>query len=62
MYKKCIEKKDAVVLGAHHEKCIRQPVQIVGKNVKFRLNQMVQNLSTVGTAINSTDQRDFSKK
>jgi hypothetical protein len=62
MYKKCIEKKDAAVLGAHQEKCIRQPVQIVEKNVKFRLNQMVQNLFTVGTAINSTDQRDFSKK
>jgi hypothetical protein len=62
MYKKCLEKKDAVVLGAHHEKCIRRPVQIVGKNVKFRLNQMVQNLYTVGTATNNTDQRDFNKR
>ena len=52
----------AVVLKAHHEKCTRPPVQIVGKNVKFRLNQMVQNLYTVGTATNNTDQRDFSKK
>jgi hypothetical protein len=60
--KKCLETKDAVVLGAHHEKCIRRPVQIVGKNVKFRLNQMVQNLYTVGTAIKNTDQRDFSKR
>lgn len=60
--KKCIETKDAVVLGAHHEKCIRRPVQIVGKNVKFHLNRMVQNQYTVGTAINNTDQRDFSKE
>lgn len=63
MYKKCIEKVVAVVvLGAHHEKCIRRPVQIVGKNVKFLLNRMVQNLCTVGTAIKNTDQRDFSKR
>jgi hypothetical protein len=61
-YKKCIETKDAVVLVAHHEKCIKRPVQIVEKNVKFRLNRMVQNLYTVGTAINNTDQKDFSKK
>ena len=54
--------KDAAVLAAHQEKCIRQPVQIVEKNVKFRLNQMVQNLSTVEIAINNTDQKDFSKK
>ncbi len=47
---------------AHQEKCIKQPVQIVEKNVKFRLNQMVQNLSTVEIAINNTDQKDFSKK
>lgn len=58
----CIETKDAVVLGAHHEKCIRRPVQIVGKNVKFRLNRMVQNLYTVGTVTNNIDRRDFSKK
>jgi hypothetical protein len=53
--------KDAVVLGAHHEKCIRRPVQIVGKNVKFLLNQTGQNLFTVGTVINNINQRDFNK-
>jgi hypothetical protein len=62
MYKKCIETKDAVVLGAHPEKCTKRPVQIVEKNVKFLLNRMVQNLCTVGTAIKNTDQRDFSKR
>jgi len=61
-YRKCIETKFAVVLGALHEKCIKLPVQIVEKNVKFLLNRMVQNLYTVGTAIKNTDQRDFSKE
>jgi hypothetical protein len=62
-YKKCIEKVVAVVvLGAHHEKCIRRPVQIVGKNVKFHLNRMAQNLFTAETVIRNTDQKDFSKK
>jgi len=49
-------------MGAHHEKCIKRPVQIVGKNVKFRLYRMVQNLCIAGTVISSIDQRDFSKK
>ncbi len=49
-------------MGAHHEKCIRRPVQIVGKNVKFRLNPMVPNLSIAGIVINNIDQRDFNKK
>ena len=57
---RCIEMIEvAVDLEAHHEKCTRPPVQIVGKNVKFRLNQMVQNLYTVGTVIRSIDQRGF---
>ena len=41
----------AIVLEMHHEKCIRRPVPIVGKNVKFHLNQMVQDLFTARTAI-----------
>jgi len=49
----------AIVLETHHEKCIRRPVQIVGKNVKFHLNQMVQDLFTARTAIRSIGQRDF---
>ena len=49
-------------MGAHHEKCIKRPVQIVGKNAKFRLYQMVQNLYIAGTVINNIDQKDFSKK
>jgi len=61
-YKTCIETKDAVVLVAHHEKCIRRPVQIVGKNVKYRSNRMVQNLSIAGNVTSNIDQRDFSKK
>jgi len=35
----------------HHEKCIRRPVPIVGKNVKFPLNQMALDLFTARTAI-----------
>jgi len=46
-------------LKAHHEKCTRPPVQIVGKNVKFRLNQMVQDLCTARTVIRIIGQRDF---
>jgi hypothetical protein len=61
MYKKCI-KKIAVVLEAAHEKCIRRLAPIVEKNVKSPSNQMAQNLSIVGSAINSTDQKDFSKE
>jgi hypothetical protein len=49
-------------MGAHHEKCIKRPVQIVGKNVKFRLNRMVQNLCIAGNVISNIAQRDFSKK
>lgn len=49
-------------MGAHHEKCIKRPVQIVGKNVKFRLNRMVPSLSIAGTVISNIDQRDFNKK
>jgi cellobiose-specific phosphotransferase system component IIB len=49
-------------MGAHHEKCTKRPVQIVGKNVKFRLYRMVQNLYIAGIAISNIDQRDFSKK
>jgi|GEM_PF-1642327 hypothetical protein len=49
-------------MGAHHEKCIKRPVQIVGKNVKFRLNRMVQNLCTAGIVISNTDHNDTSKK
>lgn len=48
-------------MGAHHEKCIKRPVQIVGKNVKFRLNQMVPNLSIAGIVINNTDRKDSKK-
>ncbi len=49
-------------MGAHHEKCIKRPVQIVGKNVKFRSNRMGPNLCTAGNVINNIAQRDFSKK
>jgi hypothetical protein len=57
---RCIEKVIvAIVLEAHHEKCIRQPVQIVGKNVKFHLNQMVQDLFTARTVIRIIGQKDF---
>ena len=45
---------------ADREKCIRQPVLIVAKNVKFPLNQMDPNRCIVGTAIRSIGQRDFS--
>jgi hypothetical protein len=62
MYKKCIEKKDAVVLGADPEKCIKLHVQIVEKNVKSLLNPMEQDLFIAGIAIQNIDQRDFSKK
>jgi len=37
----------------HHEKCTKRPVQIVGKNVKFPLNQMVLDQFTARTAIRS---------
>jgi hypothetical protein len=37
-------------------------VLIVGKNVKFRLNQMGQNLSIAGTVIRNIDPRDINKK
>jgi len=37
-------------------------VQIVGKNVKFRLNRMVPNLFIAGIVIKNIDQRDFNKK
>jgi hypothetical protein len=39
---------------AHPEKCIRQPVLIVEKNVKFPLNRMVLNQYIVGTVIRNT--------
>ena len=49
---KCIETIiEAVAMVTHPEKCIRRPVQIVGKNVKFPLNQVVQDLFTARTAI-----------
>ena len=41
----------AGALVADREKCIRQHVLIVAKNVKFPLNQMVQDPFTVGTVI-----------
>jgi hypothetical protein len=44
----------------HPEKCIKRPVQIVGKNVKFRLYRMVQNLCIAGNVIrNIGHQGDF---
>jgi hypothetical protein len=49
-------------MGAHHEKCIKRPVQIVGKNVKFRSYRMVQNLYIAGIVISNIDQNGFSKK
>jgi hypothetical protein len=49
-------------MGAHHEKCIKRPVQIVGKNVKFLLYRMVQNLCIAGNVISNIDRNDFSKK
>ncbi len=49
-------------MGAPHEKCIKRPVQIVGKNVKFRLNRMVQNLCTAGIVTNNIGHNDTSKK
>jgi hypothetical protein len=49
-------------MGAHHEKCIKRPVQIVGKNAKFRLNRMVQNLCIAGIAIRNIDHNGTSKK
>ena len=49
---KCIETIiEAVAMVTHPEKCIKRPVQIVEKNVKFHLNQMVQDLFTARTAI-----------
>ena len=59
---KCIETIVEAVgaLAADREKCIRQPVLTVEKNVKFPLNRMDQNLYTVGTAIRNTDRHgDF---
>jgi hypothetical protein len=58
---KCIETIiEAVAMVTHPEKCIRRPVQIVGKNVKFLLNQMVLDQFTVGTVIrNIGHQGDF---
>jgi hypothetical protein len=55
----CTEMIEAGALVAHREKCIRQHVLIVEKNVKFPLNRMVPNQFIVGIAIRSTDQRDF---
>jgi hypothetical protein len=43
----------------HREKCIRQHVLIVAKNVKFPLNRMVLSQYIVGTVIRNIDQRDF---
>jgi hypothetical protein len=48
-------------MGAHHEKCIKRPVQIVGKNVKFRLNRMVPNLCIAGNVISNIGQNDSNK-
>ena len=47
---------------AHPEKCIKQHVQNVTKNVKFPLNQMVQNQYTAGTVTKNIDQRDSNLK
>ena len=59
--KKCIETiiEAAGALMAHREKCIRQHVLIVKKNVKFPLNRMGPNQYIVGTVIRNIGQRDF---
>jgi hypothetical protein len=43
----------------HREKCIRQHVLIVAKNVKFPLNQMVLDPCIVKTIIRNIDQEDL---
>jgi hypothetical protein len=58
---KCIEMiiEAAGALVADREKCIRQHVLIVAKNVKFHLNRMDPNQFIVGTAIRNIGQKDF---
>jgi len=43
----------------HREKCIRQHVLIVAKNVKFHLNRMVLDQCIVKTVTRIIDQRDI---